>query len=334
MPLYLGNEKIKNLSIGAKNIGVSEAGLNAETTTDFEGLIKGKDGKVAQAVPGVDYVAPDALNDLGTLATKDKVDTTDLTDALKKKIEDAGNITLPEGIVQNNITNTFIANGKIVMDSSYVPSGDNDLADKKYVDKQVKSATPAFSNGPILFEESGTFNPSNYNLAVGDQVQVVCIGGGGGGGSGNTSGSAAGGTSGDYGCGGNGGAPSSYDNNKSYWYGQGGGGGSGYLTKKIITLDSTSSISITIGKGGTSNADGASTSFGTYLAADGGKAGSSGKSTGSYNEIYDSAAGSPGVGGHSGSGRSGGAGWTVKSYTIQDSSGTLSKGSGAVFIWY
>ena len=36
--------------------------------------------------------------------------------------------------------------------------------------------------GMVLFNKSGTFNPSDYGLSVGDQIQIVCVGGGGGGG--------------------------------------------------------------------------------------------------------------------------------------------------------
>lgn len=32
--------------------------------------------------------------------------------------------------------------------------------------------------GYALFTQSGTFNPSNYGLIVGDLLQVVCVGGG------------------------------------------------------------------------------------------------------------------------------------------------------------
>ena len=32
--------------------------------------------------------------------------------------------------------------------------------------------------GFALFESSGTFNPANYGLVVGDTIQVVAVGGG------------------------------------------------------------------------------------------------------------------------------------------------------------
>lgn len=334
MSLYLGDQKIQNISVGLQNAGLDITGLNSETTTSFNGIIKGENGKATTAVPGTDYLAPDALNSLGSLANKSKVSESDLDDALKQTIQDAGNITLPEGIVQNNIVNTFTADGKITMAEGYTPSADGDVANKKWVEQQVKSAVPTFSNGPILFESSGTFNPTTYNLTTGDQIQVICIGGGAGG----YAGTAAGGSSrgGDYGCGGNGkDRYSRYEENSRiiYYYGATGGGGSGYLTKKLVTLDSTSSIPITIGAGGNRSQNGGSTSFGGYLIAEGGKTGTNNDGRG-HGESENAKNGKGGAGGHPGSESLGGAGWTVKSYIVQDTSGSLHKGSGAVFIWY
>lgn len=337
MSLYLGDQKIQNISVGLQAVGVDTTSLNSETTTSFNGIIKGENGKATTAVPGTDYLAPDALNSLGSLANKSKVSESDLDDALKQTIQNAGNIQLPEGIVQNNIVNTFTADGKITMAEGYTPTNDGDVANKKWVEQQVKSAVPAFSNGPILFEESGTFNPADYNLAVGDKIQVICIGGGGaGGGSGNSSsydyGNDAGTlTQGDYGTGGTGGRYTGSSNT----YGSGGYGGSGYLTKITHTLDSLEPIAITIGAGGvgtkSTGGSGGTTSFGSILSADGGKGGT--KGGGYYAEGYgDTWTVTYGSNGAGGTGTN--AGWTVKSYIEQDTSGNLHKGTGAVFIWY
>lgn len=336
MSLYLGEEKIQNISVGLQNAGLDITGLNNETTTSLSGIIKGENGKVTTAIPGTDYLAPNALDSLGSLANKSKVSESDLDDALKQTIQDAGNIQLPEGIVQNNIVNTFTADGKITMADGYTPRVDGDVANKKWVEQQVKSIVPAFSNGPLLYEESGTFNPAAYNLAVGDQIQVICIGGGAGGYNGQAAG--ASGLAGDYGCGGNGSKRASgegYDSDDkpaTYYKGATGGGGSGYLTKKLITLDSTSSIPITIGSAGASSSNGGSTSFGAYLVANGGNTGTNHRNKGLDFSGYKDGTG--GAGGHSASAPTGGVGWTVKSYIEQDSSGSLHKGSGAVFIWY
>lgn len=35
--------------------------------------------------------------------------------------------------------------------------------------------------GYILFTQSGTFNPADHGLIIGDTINVVCVGGGGGG---------------------------------------------------------------------------------------------------------------------------------------------------------
>lgn len=331
MSLYLGKEKIQNISVGVQAVGVDVTGLNSETTTSFNGIIKGENGKATTAVPGTDYLTPDALNNLGSLASKSKVSESDLDDALKQTIQKAGNIQLPEGIVQNNIVNTFTADGKITMAEGYTPTNDGDIANKKWVEQQVKSAVPAFSNGPILFEESGTFNPANYNLAVGDQIQVICIGGGGAAGSPGTV-AGAGGGEGDYGCPGTG-ITKTYEWNDgtSRCYYSGGRGGSGYLVKKIITLENISSITITIGQGANNlNGAGGSTSFGSYVIAEGGKGGgdTTFRSSSSHTEdrTYSGTIGAGGTGTING--------WHVESYITQNEIGSLKKGSGAVFIWY
>lgn len=347
MSLYLGDQKIQNISVGLQAVGVDATGLNSETTTSFNGIIKGENGKATTAVPGTDYLAPDALNNLGSLANKNKVSESDLDDALKQTIQNAGNIQLPEGIVQNNIVNTFTADGKITMAEGYIPTNDGDIANKKWVEQQVKSMVPAFSNGPILFESSGTFKPTDYNLAVGDKIQVICIGGGGGGGSagreassssayeGNPGFDAGASTkvSGDYGCGGEG---AYFSGSGAVVYG--GNGGSGYLVKKQITLETLEDIIVTIGAGGiggksgtrserfTNSTEGGSTSFGTYLVAEGGK----GVKPITVGMHYDGT--KHGTNGAGGTGNING--WTVKSYIEQNSSGILRKGSGAVFIWY
>lgn len=348
MSLYLGDQKIQNISVGLQAVGVDTTGLNSETTTSFNGIIKGENGKATTAVPGTDYLAPDALNSLGSLANKSKVSESDLDDALKQTIQNAGNIQLPEGIVQNNIVNTFTADGKITMAEGYTPTNDGDIANKKWVEQQVKSAVPAFSNGPLLFEESGTFNPASYNLTTGDQLQVICIGGGGGGGGcnrynnsdyniGKNAGTV---TTGDYGCGAPGGSTSySWNDGSETRYGVGGYGGGGFLKKATITLESASTIPITIGQGGvgttrassrvaSDGTDGGATSFGTYLTAEGGGGGKVVTLSEKLSEGTDR--GTPGA---SGTGSS--AGWTVKSYIEQTSEpSNTHKGSGAVFIWY
>lgn len=341
MSLYLGEEKIKNISVGLQAVGVDVTGLNSETTTSFDGIIKGENGKATTAVPGVDYLAPDALNSLGSLANKNKVSESDLDDALKQTIEDASNIQLPEGIVQNNIVNTFTADGKITMADGYAPSNDGDLVNKKYVDTQIKATVPAYSNGPILFEANGTFNPSTYNLKVGDKIQVLCIGGGAGGHYGrcyqdSDAGKDAGTcTYGDYGCGGEGGYAKTTiaEQNDAWMCGSGGDGGGGFLTKAIVTLDSTDAVTITIGQGGKGASvggtptAGGTTSFGAYLSAEGGKIGTAGSGSEIYKDYY----------GDNGSGGQGytATGWCVESYSVQTANNSSThKGSGAVFIWY
>lgn len=53
----------------------------------------------------------------------------------------------------------------------------------------------------------------------------------------------------------------------------GGGGGGGYMNRNTISISPGTSVSVTIGHGGTVNNSGGTTSFGTWIAANGGGAG-------------------------------------------------------------
>ena len=56
MGLYLGKEKISNLSVGQAALGVTD--ISDETTINISGILKGENNKIVPATPGVDYVAP------------------------------------------------------------------------------------------------------------------------------------------------------------------------------------------------------------------------------------------------------------------------------------
>ena len=56
MGLYLGREKISNLSIGQATSGVTN--ISDETTINISGILKGENNKIVSATPGVDYVVP------------------------------------------------------------------------------------------------------------------------------------------------------------------------------------------------------------------------------------------------------------------------------------
>lgn len=109
----------------------------------------------------------------------------------------------------------------------------------------------------------------------------------------------------------------------------GGGGGGGYMAKGSYTISSGQSVNVTIGNGGTggstSPSNGGTTSFGTYLSANGGAAGTetAGGSGGSggggslYASGTGDSAGSGGTGGSGGYGGGGGGGGagSVDGYT-------------------
>lgn len=194
----------------------------------------------------------------------------------------------------------------------------------------VKNTAPMFATGPIIFEESGTFKPSDYGLSVGDRIQVICIGSGAGGLGSDGGAAGEGDAAGDYGCGGNGTA--SYKSATDRYYGADGGGGSGYLVKAEIVITSDEPISVSVAGAAAKGEAGGATSFGTFLTAPGGSVGTTGTSSTSSTGYKN---GVGGTGGHNArSVYHGGDGWTVKSYALTDSSGTLHKGSGAVFIWW
>ena len=56
MGLYLGKEKISNLSVGQAALGVTD--ISNETTINISGILKGENNKIVPATPGVDYVIP------------------------------------------------------------------------------------------------------------------------------------------------------------------------------------------------------------------------------------------------------------------------------------
>ena len=56
MGLYLGKEKISNLSVGQAALGVTD--ISNETTINISGILKGENHKIVSATPGVDYVVP------------------------------------------------------------------------------------------------------------------------------------------------------------------------------------------------------------------------------------------------------------------------------------
>ena len=56
MGLYLGKEKINNLSVGQAALGITD--ISDKTTTNISGILKGENNKIVPATPGVDYVVP------------------------------------------------------------------------------------------------------------------------------------------------------------------------------------------------------------------------------------------------------------------------------------
>ena len=56
MGLYLGKEKISNLSVGQATSGVTN--ISDDTTINISGILKGENNKIVPATPGIDYAIP------------------------------------------------------------------------------------------------------------------------------------------------------------------------------------------------------------------------------------------------------------------------------------
>ena len=127
-----------------------------------------------------------------------------------------------------------------------------------------------------------------------------------------------------FGAGSDGGDEVTYVNNITYE--ASGGGAGGHYNRAIIALKSSSSIPITIGRGGSV---GGTTSFGTYLSAHGGyfARGCDGSSGGSGGGGGGSSMSSPEGSGKGGNGSYGGGGGAGKTGQIEQSTG----GDGGIF---
>lgn len=64
MGLYLGKEKINNISVGEAALGITD--ISDETIINISGILKGENHKIVSATPGVDYVVPNSLNNFIT----------------------------------------------------------------------------------------------------------------------------------------------------------------------------------------------------------------------------------------------------------------------------
>ena len=60
MSLYLGKERINNVTVGDAAFGITD--ISNETTISIEGILKGENNKINTATPSVDYVIPNDLN--------------------------------------------------------------------------------------------------------------------------------------------------------------------------------------------------------------------------------------------------------------------------------
>jgi hypothetical protein len=86
--------------------------------------------------------------------------------------------------------------------------------------------------------------------------------------------------------------------------GHGNGGGSGHVRKHEFDIEPCTSVTVTVGNGGTSNTDGQASSFGAYKSASGGSAGQQNASGSGAGGSGGGGAGNAGCGGDGGTGGS------------------------------
>ena len=103
MGLYLGKEKINNLSVGQAALGITD--ISDKTTINISGILKGENNKIVSATAGVDYVIPSNLNNF---ITQDNLN-------LKANIDSPNFTGTPLAPTPNiNINNTQIATTEFV----------------------------------------------------------------------------------------------------------------------------------------------------------------------------------------------------------------------------
>lgn len=103
MSLYLGKERINNVTIGDTALGITD--ISNETTINISGILKGENRKIVSATPGVDYVIPSNLNNF---ITQDNL-------KLKANINSPNFTGTPLAPTPNiNINNTQIATTEFV----------------------------------------------------------------------------------------------------------------------------------------------------------------------------------------------------------------------------
>lgn len=158
MGLYLGKTKISNVAAGEAALGITD--ISDTTTINISGILKGENGTIKAATADTDYLTPDALNDLGDLANKDKVSLADLDTDVSQKLD--------SGLTINDI-NTALNNSSIHTNTTYEPQNDRALADKHYVDKKGLPNVTSSNNGKVLGVSNGAWT-------ITEPSAKICVG--------------------------------------------------------------------------------------------------------------------------------------------------------------
>lgn len=118
---------------------ITVMGIQGAAAIDFakdaDKYMKQMEDKAAEVKADLTSTATTAKNDITSTASTSKTEINTIVSTGKNDLNNLIS-TLPDNwnnVMDKNSANVMGANGKITMDSSYVPSGDNDLVTMKYV---------------------------------------------------------------------------------------------------------------------------------------------------------------------------------------------------------
>lgn len=123
---------------------ITVMGIQGAAAIDFakdaDKYMKQMEDKATEVKADLTATVTTAKNDITSTASTSK---TEINTIISTGKNDLNNLisTLPDNwnnVMDKNSANVMGANGKITMDNSYVPSGDNDIITKKYVNNYIK----------------------------------------------------------------------------------------------------------------------------------------------------------------------------------------------------
>lgn len=133
---------------------ITVMGIQGAAAIDFakdaDKYMKQMEDKATEVKTDLTSTATTAKNDITSTASASKTEINTIVSTGKNDLNNLID-TLPDNwnnVMDKNSANVMGANGKITMDNSYVPSGDNDIITKKYVNNYIKENS--YKVGDIL----------------------------------------------------------------------------------------------------------------------------------------------------------------------------------------